>query len=97
VDKYWDRSRSMQTSKQSETNSATRRSYKKLETQPSYIQDGELRDFQMKGLNWLAYNWTKGHNGILADEMGLGKTVQTVAFMSWVCSKQFLLCACFLY
>lgn len=39
----------------------------------------------MKGLNWLAYNWTKGNNGILADEMGLGKTVQTVAFMSWVC------------
>lgn len=41
----------------------------------------------MKGLNWLAYNWTKGHNGILADEMGLGKTVQTVAFMSWVSKK----------
>ena len=84
VDKYWERSRSVQTSKQSETNSATRRSYRKLEKQPSYIQGGELRDFQMKGLNWLAYNWTKGHNGILADEMGLGKTVQTVAFMSWV-------------
>jgi chromodomain-helicase-DNA-binding protein 1 len=41
----------------------------------------------MKGLNWLAYNWTNGNNGILADEMGLGKTVQTVAFMSWVSSK----------
>jgi chromodomain-helicase-DNA-binding protein 1 len=84
VDKYWDRSRSVQASKMTETNAATRRSYKKLEVQPSYIQWGELRDFQMKGLNWLAYNWTKGHNGILADEMGLGKTVQTVAFMSWL-------------
>ena len=71
----------------SEANSATRRGYKKLEGQPSYIKGGELRDFQMKGLNWLAYNWTKGHNGILADEMGLGKTVQTVAFMSWVCIR----------
>ena len=55
-----------------------------LDAQPSYIKGGELRDFQMKGLNWLAFNWSKGHNGILADEMGLGKTVQTVAFMSWL-------------
>lgn len=84
IDKYWDRSRSNQISKKSETDAGTRRSYKKLEEQPLYIKGGELRDFQMKGLNWLAYNWTKGHNGILADEMGLGKTVQTVAFMSWL-------------
>jgi chromodomain-helicase-DNA-binding protein 1 len=84
VDKYWNRRQSVQTSKQSESNPATRRSYKKLETQPPYIKGGELRDFQLKGLNWLAFNWTKGENGILADEMGLGKTVQTVSFMSWL-------------
>ncbi|EKM80694.1 hypothetical protein AGABI1DRAFT_37749 [Agaricus bisporus var. burnettii JB137-S8] len=53
---------------------------------PDYIQatGGELKDFQLTGLNWLAYVWSNGDNGILADEMGLGKTVQTVAFISWL-------------
>jgi chromodomain-helicase-DNA-binding protein 1 len=87
IDKYWDRTNSAPLSKKSETDTGTRRSYQKLDAQPNYIKGGELRDFQMKGLNWLAYNWTKGNNGILADEMGLGKTVQTVAFMSWVGSR----------
>ena len=53
-------------------------------TQPPYIKYGKLREFQMHGLNFLAYNWCKGNNVILADEMGLGKTVQTVAFMNWL-------------
>ena len=53
-------------------------------TQPTYIKHGELRDFQIKGLNWMAYVWSRNENGILADEMGLGKTVQTVAFLSWL-------------
>ncbi|KAK6531354.1 hypothetical protein TWF281_008162 [Arthrobotrys megalospora] len=52
--------------------------------QPEYIQFGELRDFQLKGVNWLRYNWSVHRNSILADEMGLGKTVQTVAFLSWL-------------
>lgn len=34
----------------------------------------ELKDFQLTGLNWLGYIWSRGENGILADEMGLGKT-----------------------
>jgi len=42
-----------------------------LESQPSYINGGELRDFQLKGVNWLAYNWSLGKNGILADEVKL--------------------------
>jgi chromodomain-helicase-DNA-binding protein 1 len=55
-----------------------------IEKQPSYIKYGRLRDFQLTGLNFLAYNWVKSRNVILADEMGLGKTVQTVAFMNWL-------------
>ncbi|KAH9176362.1 SNF2 family N-terminal domain-containing protein [Lactarius sanguifluus] len=53
---------------------------------PEYIvtTGGELKDFQLTGLNWLAYLWSKGENGILADEMGLGKTVQTVSFLSYL-------------
>ena len=56
----------------------------KLEHQPSYVMNGELREFQMRGLNFLALNWTRGNNVILADEMGLGKTVQSVSFLSWL-------------
>ena len=52
--------------------------------QPSYIKHGKLREFQLKGLNFLAFNWQRGKNVILADEMGLGKTVQSVAFMNWL-------------
>ncbi|QPG76886.1 hypothetical protein FOA43_004280 [Brettanomyces nanus] len=58
--------------------------FEKLTSQPLYVKNGELRDFQLTGLNWMAYLWSRNENGILADEMGLGKTVQTVAFISWL-------------
>nr|6FTX_W Chain W, Chromatin-remodeling ATPase [Saccharomyces cerevisiae] len=58
--------------------------FEKLSVQPPFIKGGELRDFQLTGINWMAFLWSKGDNGILADEMGLGKTVQTVAFISWL-------------
>jgi chromodomain-helicase-DNA-binding protein 1 len=60
--------------------------FKQMNVDPPYIVEtgGQLKDFQLTGLNWLAYLWSIGHNGILADEMGLGKTVQTVAFLSYL-------------
>lgn len=58
--------------------------FEKLTKQPLFIKNGELRDFQLTGLNWMAFLWSRNENGILADEMGLGKTVQTVAFLSWL-------------
>ncbi|KAF9010521.1 P-loop containing nucleoside triphosphate hydrolase protein [Cyathus striatus] len=63
-----------------------RPNFQKIDKDPDYIQEtgGELKDFQLTGLNWLAYLWSQGENGILADEMGLGKTVQTVAFLSYL-------------
>ncbi len=42
---------------------------------------GTLRDYQLQGLNWMVYSWSKGCNGILADEMGLGKTVQCASMI----------------
>lgn len=43
----------------------------KLEEQPDYIAvGGELKEFQVTGLNWLAYLWSRNVNGILADEVG---------------------------
>lgn len=60
--------------------------FEKITEDPEYIvkTGGQLKDFQLTGLNWLAYLWSKGENGILADEMGLGKTVQTVSFLSYL-------------
>lgn len=58
--------------------------FEKLVVQPKFIKNGELRDFQLTGLNWMAFLWSRNENGILADEMGLGKTVQTVSFLSWL-------------
>ncbi|VDK48047.1 unnamed protein product [Cylicostephanus goldi] len=36
---------------------------------PFYIKNGELRDYQIRGLNWLISLYHNGINGILADEM----------------------------
>lgn len=84
VDQFLDRSSRSWVSDRSESNLQTRSRMTKMDSQPSYIKNGELREFQMKGLNFLALNWTRGNNVILADEMGLGKTVQSVSFLSWL-------------
>ncbi|KAH6845232.1 P-loop containing nucleoside triphosphate hydrolase protein [Chaetomium sp. MPI-CAGE-AT-0009] len=84
IGQFLDRSSRSWQSDRKQANLDTRSRMTKLEQQPSYIKNGELREFQLKGLNFLALNWTRGNNVILADEMGLGKTVQTVSFLSWL-------------
>ncbi|KAF4123896.1 chromodomain-helicase-DNA-binding protein 1 [Geosmithia morbida] len=84
IDQYLDRSSRSWQSDRKESNLNTRSRMTKLDKQPDYIKGGELREFQLKGLNFLCLNWTRGNNVILADEMGLGKTVQTVSFLSWL-------------
>lgn len=84
IDRYLDRSSRLPVSDRSESNPKTRSSFITMREQPDYIKHGKLREFQILGLNFLAYNWVKGKNVILADEMGLGKTVQTVAFINWL-------------
>jgi len=84
IDRYLDRTSKLPVSDKHESNPNTRSSFKKITEQPSYIKNGTLREFQVHGLNFLAFNWCKSKNVILADEMGLGKTVQTVAFMNWL-------------
>lgn len=60
----------------------------RLLEQPDYIGAGNpelrMRDYQLKGLNWIAHAWTRGNSVILADEMGLGKTLQAVSFLSYL-------------
>ncbi len=41
----------------------------------------DLREYQVKGLNWLWFLYSYGLNGILADDMGLGKTLQALAMI----------------
>ncbi|KAL3080298.1 hypothetical protein niasHS_012403 [Heterodera schachtii] len=60
--------------------------FQKLESMPDFLRpvdsEMELRDYQLEGLNWLLYAWSKSNSSILADEMGLGKTIQTISFIS---------------
>lgn len=47
---------------------------------PSYIK-GVMRDYQLRGLNWMISLNENNVNGILADEMGLG--MMTMYFICW--------------
>ncbi|MGB3546588.1 MAG: DEAD/DEAH box helicase [Saprospiraceae bacterium] len=44
--------------------------------------NAELRDYQLKGFDWLMRLATWGVGGCLADDMGLGKTVQALAVLT---------------
>jgi SNF2 family DNA or RNA helicase len=43
--------------------------------------NAQLRPYQKKGFDWLAFLWEHGLGGILADDMGLGKTLQLLSLM----------------
>ena len=55
-----------------------------FELTPFYIDGGQMRDYQITGLNWLISLHSNGKNGILADEMGLGKTLQTISMLGYL-------------
>ncbi|KIM38257.1 hypothetical protein M413DRAFT_447993 [Hebeloma cylindrosporum] len=54
-----------------------------FEASPSFI-NGQMRGYQLQGLNWMVSLHHNGLNGILADEMGLGKTLQTISFLAYL-------------
>ena len=54
--------------------------------QPTMLA-AQLKEYQLKGLNWLVNLYEQGINGILADEMGLGKTVQSISVMAYLAEK----------
>ncbi|KAK1287303.1 Chromatin structure-remodeling complex protein SYD [Acorus calamus] len=56
----------------------------KVTVQPSMLQGGELRPYQLEGLQWMLSLFNNNLNGILADEMGLGKTIQTIALIAYL-------------
>ncbi|KAL6935574.1 related to ISWI chromatin-remodeling complex ATPase ISW2 [Hanseniaspora guilliermondii] len=51
---------------------------------PKYINNTQLRDYQINGLNWMVQLHKTNLSGILADEMGLGKTLQSVSFLGYL-------------
>ncbi|XP_077293323.1 nucleosome-remodeling ATPase imitation SWI isoform X2 [Arctopsyche grandis] len=66
-----------------ETNTKQKNIFR-FEASPHYIKSGEMRDYQIRGLNWMISLYENGINGILADEMGLGKTLQTIALLGYM-------------
>ncbi|KAG1334177.1 chromatin structure-remodeling complex protein SYD-like [Cocos nucifera] len=55
-----------------------------INEQPTSLQGGKLREYQMNGLRWLVSLYNNHLNGILADEMGLGKTVQVISLICYL-------------
>jgi chromodomain-helicase-DNA-binding protein 1 len=66
---FINRNNNMQVPHRSKVWNKGRPAFKPLTSQPSYLVNGELRDFQLTGLNWLAHLWSRNDNGILADEV----------------------------
>ncbi len=58
--------------------------FEEIKEQPSMLQFGKLKSYQIKGLQWLVSLYVNNLNGILADEMGLGKTIQTIALLCYI-------------
>lgn len=62
----------------------SRTSFEPYTSTPFYLKlannnPGELRDYQLMGVNWMISRMKKGLSVLLADEMGLGKTIQTIS------------------
>ncbi|KAL2166028.1 hypothetical protein VTG60DRAFT_3433 [Thermothelomyces hinnuleus] len=58
-----------------------------VEIEQPKLLNCQLKEYQLKGLNWLVNLYEQGINGILADEMGLGKTVQSISVMAYLAER----------
>ena len=62
-----------------------------VNTQPNMMGGpgiGTLKEYQVKGLQWMISLYNNNLNGILADEMGLGKTIQTISLICYLIEKK---------
>lgn len=59
-----------------------------VKEQASILINGKLKEYQMRGLEWLVSLYNNNLNGILADEMGLGKTIQTIGLITYLMEKK---------
>ncbi|CAG8499092.1 1292_t:CDS:10 [Paraglomus occultum] len=56
--------------------------------QPALLEGGTLKEYQVKGLQWMVSLYNNRLNGILADEMGLGKTIQTISLVTYLVERK---------
>jgi ATP-dependent helicase STH1/SNF2 len=56
--------------------------------QANILVGGTLKEYQVKGLQWMLSLYNNNLNGILADEMGLGKTIQTISLVTYLIEKK---------
>ncbi|KAI6953558.1 chromatin remodeling complex SWI/SNF component SWI2, partial [Hortaea werneckii] len=56
--------------------------------QSTNLVGGTLKEYQLKGLQWMLSLYNNNLNGILADEMGLGKTIQTISLVTYLIEKK---------
>lgn len=68
--------------------SVAHRITERISAQPSILIGGTLKDYQIKGLQWMVSLYNNRLNGILADEMGLGKTIQTLALITFLIEQK---------
>jgi len=59
-----------------------------VKAQASMLVGGTLKEYQIKGLQWMLSLYNNKLNGILADEMGLGKTIQTISLITYLIEKK---------
>ncbi|KAJ3094960.1 hypothetical protein HDU97_007415 [Phlyctochytrium planicorne] len=59
-----------------------------IKEQSGLLVGGKLKDYQIKGLQWMVSLYNNRLNGILADEMGLGKTIQTISLITYLMEKK---------
>ncbi|CAA7032933.1 unnamed protein product [Microthlaspi erraticum] len=57
------------------------RDFQQCDHSPEFLK-GLLHPYQLEGLNFLRFSWSKQTHVILADEMGLGKTIQSIALLA---------------
>ncbi|XP_017136262.1 ATP-dependent helicase brm isoform X2 [Drosophila miranda] len=62
--------------------------HEKVYEQAAIMVNGQLKEYQIKGLEWLVSLYNNNLNGILADEMGLGKTIQTISLVTYLMDRK---------
>ncbi|KAK0526835.1 ATP-dependent DNA helicase Snf21 [Tilletia horrida] len=68
--------------------SVAHRISERVTEQPSILVGGKLKEYQLKGLQWMVSLFNNRLNGILADEMGLGKTIQTISLVTFLIERK---------
>ena len=52
------------------------------------LKGGLLKEYQLKGLEWMVSLYNNQLNGILVDEMELEKMIQTISLITYLIEKK---------